>query len=87
MKNKFLHYINEHKLFDNKSKILLAISGGIDSVCLANIFIRLEYDIELAHCNFKLREGESDQDETFVSDLANKYKIPFHSIIFILDCS
>ncbi|MDA9228352.1 tRNA lysidine(34) synthetase TilS [Flavobacteriales bacterium] len=82
MKNKFLHYINEHKLFDNKSKILLAISGGIDSVCLANIFIRLEYDIELAHCNFKLREGESDQDETFVSDLANKYKIPFHSISF-----
>ena len=82
MKNKFLHYINEHKLFDNKSKILLAISGGIDSVCLANIFIRLEYDIELAHCNFKLREVESDQDETFVSYLANKYKIPFHSISF-----
>ena len=82
MKNKFLHYINEHKLFDTKSKILLAISGGIDSVCLANLLIRLEYNVELAHCNFKLRKEESDQDETFVSDLANKYKIPFHSISF-----
>ena len=82
MKNNFLHYINEHKLFDTKSKILLAISGGIDSVCLADLLIRLGYNVEFAHCNFKLREEESDQDEIFVSDLANKYKIPFHHISF-----
>ena len=82
MKNNFLHYIHEHKLFDTKSKILLAISGGIDSVCLADLLIRLGYNVEFAHCNFKLREEESDQDEIFVSDLANKYKIPFHHISF-----
>ena len=82
MKNNFLHYIHEHKLFDNKSKILLAISGGIDSVCLADLLIRSGYNVEFAHCNFKLREEESDQDEIFVSDLANKYKIPFHHISF-----
>lgn len=82
MKNNFLHYINEHKLFDTKSKILLAISGGIDSVCLADLLIRSGYNVEFAHCNFKLREEESDQDEIFVSDLANKNKIPFHHISF-----
>ena len=82
MKNNFLHYIHEHKLFDTKSKILLAISGGIDSVCLADLLIRSGYNVEFAHCNFKLREEESDQDEIFVSDLANKYKIPFHHISF-----
>ena len=82
MKNNFLHYIHEHKLFDNKSKILLAISGGIDSVCLADLLIRSGYNVEFAHCNFKLREEESDQDEIFVSDLANKNKIPFHHISF-----
>ena len=82
MKNNFLHYIHEHKLFDTKSKILLAISGGIDSVCLADLLIRSGYNVEFAHCNFKLREKESDQDEIFVSDLANKNKIPFHQISF-----
>ena len=82
MKNNFLHYIHEYKLFDTKSKILLAISGGIDSVCLADILIRSGYNVEFAHCNFKLREEESDQDEIFVSDLANKYNIPFHHISF-----
>ena len=82
MKNNFLHYIHEHKLFDTKSKILLAISGGIDSVCLADLLIRSGYNVEFAHCNFKLREQESDQDEIFVSDLANKNKIPFHHISF-----
>ena len=82
MKNNFLHYIHENKLFDTKSKILLAISGGIDSVCLADLLIRLGYNVEFAHCNFKLRGEESDQEEIFVSDLANKNKIPFHHISF-----
>jgi tRNA(Ile)-lysidine synthase len=82
MKNNFLHYINEHKLFDFESKILLAISGGIDSVCLADLLVRGGYNIEFAHCNFKLRKLESDQDEVFVSNLAKKYKIPFHHISF-----
>jgi len=82
MKNNFLHYIHEHKLFDNKSKILLAISGGIDSVCLADLLIRSGYNVEFAHCNFKLRDEESDQDEIFVSDLAKKYKTRFHYISF-----
>ncbi len=82
MKNNFLNYINEHRLFDPQSKVLLAISGGIDSICLADLFLMSGYNVEFAHCNFKLRKEESDQDEIFVSDLANKYQIPFHSISF-----
>lgn len=82
MKNNFLNYIDEHKLFDFKSKILLAISGGIDSVCLADLLLKSGYNIEFAHCNFNLRKLESDQDEIFVSNLANKHKIPFHHISF-----
>jgi tRNA(Ile)-lysidine synthase len=82
MKNNFLNYIDEHKLFDFESKILLAISGGIDSVCLADLLVKSGYNIEFAHCNFNLRKLESDQDEIFVSNLANKYKIPFHHISF-----
>jgi tRNA(Ile)-lysidine synthase len=82
MKNNFLNYIEEHKLFDFESKILLAISGGIDSICLADLLVKSGYNIEFAHCNFNLRELESDQDEIFVSNLANKYKIPFHHISF-----
>ena len=82
MKNNFLNYIDEHKLFDIESKILLAISGGIDSVCLADLLVKSGYNIEFAHCNFNLRKLESDQDEIFVSNLANKYKIPFHHISF-----
>ena len=82
MRNNFLNYIDEHKLFDFESKILLAISGGIDSVCLADLLVKSGYNIEFAHCNFNLRKLESDQDEIFVSNLANKYKIPFHHISF-----
>ena len=82
MKYNFLNYIDEHKLFDFESKILLAISGGIDSVCLADLLVKSGYNIEFAHCNFNLRKLESDQDEIFVSNLANKHKIPFHHISF-----
>ena len=77
-----LKYINDNKLFDKKSKILLALSGGIDSICLADVLIKLGYNIEFAHCNFNLRGQESDDDQDFVKQLSLKYKIPFHTISF-----
>ena len=77
-----LKYINENKLFDKKSKILLALSGGIDSVCLADILFRLGYNMEFAHCNFNLRGQESNDDTYFVKQLSLKYKIPFHTVSF-----
>jgi len=51
---------------------LIAISGGLDSVVLTHLLHSLNFDISLAHCNFKLREDESDTDEKFIIDLGNK---------------
>jgi len=58
--------------------LLLAISGGADSVCLFFALKELGYNVELAHCNFKLRGKESDEDEYFVRELANKYGVKYH---------
>ena len=77
-----LKYINKNKLPKNDSKILLAISGGIDSVCLAHLLIKLKYKVEFAHCNFKLRGKESDDDVLFVKNLALSYNVPFHYLAF-----
>jgi tRNA(Ile)-lysidine synthase len=77
-----LQYINENKLFDKNSKILLALSGGVDSVCLADLLFRLGYNMEFAHCNFNLRGQESEDDQDFVEQLSLKYKTPFHTVSF-----
>ena len=71
-------YIINKKLFSKDSNLLLAISGGADSVCLFFALKELGYNVELAHCNFKLRGKESDEDEYFVKELANKYGVKFH---------
>ena len=82
MKSRFLKYITENSLFDKKSKILLALSGGIDSICLADLLVTLNYDVEFAHCNFQLRGVESNQDQQFVKSLSIKYEVPYHTIDF-----
>ena len=73
------NYIISNNLFSiKKDKIILAISAGADSVCLFHVFRSFGVNMELAHCNFKLRDKHSDEDEDFVKKLANKYKIKFH---------
>lgn len=57
-------------------KMLLAVSGGIDSVVMLDILYRLGIDIGVAHCNFKLRGIESDEDEVFVKMQCEKKQIP-----------
>ena len=71
-------YITNKNLFSKDNRLLLAISGGADSVCLFFILKELGYNIELAHCNFNLREKESDEDERFVKELAHKYGVTYH---------
>lgn len=58
--------------------ILVAVSGGVDSMVLAHLLLRKGCTIQLAHMNFQLREEESERDELFVKDWANKNKIPIH---------
>ena len=66
----FQEHINTRLPFLNKSRLLIAISGGADSVVLTHLCYKLNLNIALAHCNFNLRGDESDADEAFVLDLA-----------------
>ena len=78
MKNKVQQFISEKSLFIREEKLILGISGGADSVCLMHVFLELGYSFELAHCNFNLREEESDADEYFVKDLAKEHQLKVH---------
>ena len=82
MLEKFNQHITTNFPFLIKSKLLLAISGGIDSVVLAHILYKLQFNFSLAHCNFKLRYEDSDKDAVFVRNLASKLEVPYHGIEF-----
>lgn len=68
--NKFENHIKNNLSFLKESKLLIAISGGLDSVALTHLCHKLKLNIALAHCNFNLRGDESDGDEAFVLQLA-----------------
>ena len=72
MLERFNRYIVDNELFIKTDKILVALSGGVDSMVLATLLLRSEYDIAFAHCNFHLRGEESDEDTDFVRDFAQK---------------
>ena len=65
-------YVSNNNLFSNKDKLLLAVSGGVDSVVLAHLLNKLKYKFAIAHCNFSLRGSESDADENLVQEIAKK---------------
>lgn len=75
-------FINSHGLLHEGARILVALSGGADSVMLLRILIGEGYDVEAAHCNFRLRGDESMRDETFVHDLCRRLQVPLHSTSF-----
>lgn len=79
MLKSFQNFISEKKLANKNDKILLAVSGGADSVVMLNLFSLSNFRIAIAHCNFLLRGLNSDKDQKFVSDLAKKYKIQLFS--------
>jgi len=76
MLKKIKHNIHNHFPFLDGKKILIAISGGLDSVVLAHLFSELNFDISLAHCNFQLRGKESNLDEAFVLKLSQQKLLP-----------
>ena len=74
--------LSEHHIDLTKHRILLAVSGGIDSVVMVELMHRLGIDFGIAHCNFQLRGDESMEDESFVRMLAERYQMSFFSIRF-----
>lgn len=79
MLNQLKRHLETNFTFIADKKLLLAVSGGVDSVVLLYLFQQLEFDIAVAHCNFSLRAKESDADELFVASLCKKADVPFFS--------
>ncbi|MGQ9619867.1 MAG: tRNA lysidine(34) synthetase TilS [Bacteroidales bacterium] len=78
MLEEFLKYIKDNRLAEKSHRILLAVSGGIDSMVMADLFGRTHFDTGIAHCNFKLRGKDSEQDELFVKDFAVRTGKPLY---------
>ena len=82
MLQKFKQHLHQNFPFLEDSKLLIAISGGIDSVVLAHLCSQLNLNFSLCHCNFNLRGQESDDDEAFVTSLAESLKTPVYTTSF-----
>lgn len=76
MLDKLKKHISQNFPFLEKSQLLLASSGGIDSMVMVHLFKELGYAIALAHCNFQLRGLESFGDQNFIQEYANANEIP-----------
>ncbi len=74
---KFKTYIANEKLFSADQKVLVAVSGGIDSVVLCDLFKRSGFEFGIIHCNFQLRGDDSEKDAKLVQYLAEKYNVAF----------
>lgn len=82
LQERFIQYLHEQALCQPRDRILLAVSGGKDSVLMAHLFAWAGYTIAIAHCNFRLRGDESDADEALVYQLAKRLAVPFYSTGF-----
>lgn len=76
--DKINNYCRQNGLLKQGAKLLVAISGGADSVFLLRYLVAEGYEVEAAHCNFHLRDEESNRDEQFVHDLCATLHIPLH---------
>ncbi len=70
MLTRFNEFVSENRLFNSGQKILLAVSGGMDSMVLWDLFNRTQFKYSIVHCNFQLRGADSDHDEAFVKQQA-----------------
>ena len=77
MLDQFKAYINRCNLIAEGEKVVLALSGGIDSMVLADLLLKAKVEFVAAHCDFHLRGEESDGDEKFVREYAEKHDIQY----------
>lgn len=79
MLRKLICFVEEEKLFYRDEKILVTVSGGVDSVVLLDLLCAMEVECGVAHCNFHLRGNESDGDFEFVKNLVKEKGLAFYS--------
>lgn len=82
LKQRIEKYINEKGLFGFDDRLIVALSGGADSVALLRVLLSLGYNCVAAHCNFHLRGKESDRDEAFVRKLCTEVSVPLEVVHF-----
>ncbi len=78
----FINFVQKENLFRADEKILVAVSGGMDSMVLSKLFSMAKFNFGIAHVNFSLRGEESLADEVFVKKWAKTLKVPYYSIVF-----
>ena len=71
-------YIVAEELLDSDSRLVLAVSGGCDSMVMLDLFRLIEHDFVVAHCNFKLRGAESEGDEVFLRDYCGEHGLELY---------
>src|SRR5690606_15741636 len=76
MYERFLEFIKNNQLFEEHQKVLLAVSGGIDSMVLLHLFEHSGFEYGIIHCNFQLRGEESDGDEEFLKQQVAAHGVP-----------
>lgn len=79
MVEQFLKYLHSENLFESSQRVLLAVSGGADSMLMMHLFVNAGFRVGIAHCNFKLRGEESDKEEQFVADYCDQHNLAFWS--------
>jgi len=76
---RFNRYIRENELFTLNDKILLTVSGGVDSMVMMTLMVEAGYSVGVAHCNFQLRGEEAEEDEVLVAERAKALGIPSYN--------
>ncbi|HAH23930.1 MAG TPA: tRNA lysidine(34) synthetase TilS [Prolixibacteraceae bacterium] len=78
MVEQFLKYIHQENLFHSSQRILLAVSGGADSMLMLHLFVNAGFPVAVAHCNFGLRGQESKEEEQFVVQYCDQHNLTCH---------
>ena len=80
--DRFIKYIADNKILNNDDKLLLGVSGGVDSAVMLDMFVRGGFNVAVAHCNFQLRGEESMEDEQALVEKCRDYGVTLYNIRF-----